>query len=645
MFEQVCNERLRLEIMNGKQIPAVHNERMKLLSKSWKIRPMSYKQFSNLVSKKNKYYSDLVKINGEQDPLHKTLIIIDEAHKLYGGSDLSSLEKPDMNALHRSLMNSYLVSGAQSVKLLLMTATPITQSPMELIQLLNLLRLPDAQFPEQFHAFSEKYLNEEGLFTEQGRELFLNEMSGYISYLNREKDARQFSQPIIQEIKVPLISEKDKYLIDTYDKNYIKDFFEGNIHDLKTEIDKQSKQIDEDLKDLDTGKFMFLENKCNNYEGLLNKKCKKLVRTHIRDLLNEAKSEKKIIAEEIKRLREELKIQTKSKTTKMAELKNALTLNPDEFEEYKNTLYYNLKKCSKKINNREELNKNIEKHPLVVEINQDMIMAEENIKRLNNEIELYMTASKNRIQSIRNMLTTDITPMEKQVLKMVLKEEQSNIKQLTKKNITLKADTKKRLNTTNKEYTKQKQRLIRTIAKKLKHDITQKNKNEKKLKRDELKLRKTLRKQNKIQEEIKNEFINGLVNKYSSKIDEDLKIMETTITPEEKEKEDKKQAKLLEKEIRKVEKEIKAIEDEKKIQKTKKIKEAPTPKMKYKFTKNKLVSSKSVSESGKTRKKQLKTSRVANIMKKNKKVPTEYKNIQELKHIDNTENKYNTENF
>jgi hypothetical protein len=78
MFDQVCNEDIREKIQNSSLIiPEEQKKRMKLLSKSWRIRPMSYKQFSNLVSKQNAFYKTLVKINGEIDPLRKTLLIID----------------------------------------------------------------------------------------------------------------------------------------------------------------------------------------------------------------------------------------------------------------------------------------------------------------------------------------------------------------------------------------------------------------------------------------------------------------------------------------------------------------------------------------------------------------------------------------
>jgi hypothetical protein len=650
MFEQVCNERIRLEIQNGKQIPENHNERMKLLSKSWKIRPMSYKQFSNLVSKQNKYYSDLVKINGEGDPLHKTLLIIDEAHKLYGGTDLSSLEKPDMNALHKALMNSYLVSGKESVKLLLMTATPITESPLELIQLLNLLRLPENQFPDQMDAFTEKYLDTNGLFTPQGQAQFLDEIAGYISYLNREKDARQFSQPIITNIRVPIVSANanERALIDKYDKAYAKEYFESDINTLKSAIENKAKEIDEELRDNNSSKFLFLKNKCEPHSGIVKKKCEKMVSGYIRDLVAEAKNETKTIREEIKQLREELATQTKLKTAKMREY--AKIDNPGELEEYKNTLFYNLnKKCGKKINDKTELNKVIQSHPAIFKIEEEMASAEQNILNLENAIALRMNASKNRILNIKQLLTTDISDMEKRVLKIVLKEEQNNIQTLQAKNKTQKADSAKRLTTTKKFYMKQKQNAIQKIQKLLKKNLTEKNKTEKQIKREEMKLRKTLRKQNRIQEEMKNEFVKGLVTKYSNKIDDDLKIIESTVTYAEREKEEAKAAKKLEQQLRKLEREQQKEFKEKAKQVTQKQKEqAKEAKQKQKEQAKQIKPKQkpSIIKTKRISKLPIKSSLLANVMKKRK--PATKKNlekIQELKHTNNIEDKYDTTTF
>jgi superfamily II DNA or RNA helicase len=200
MFDQICSISIQKKLAGGQHIPAAFPDRMRLLSDSWSVRPMSYKQFSNLIEGKNELYKTLVKRNGSEDPLRKTLLIIDEAHKLYGGADLSSVERPDMNKLKAALMKSYNHSGPDSVKVLLMTATPYTNDPMEFVQLMNLMKPWDQQIEEDFGKFSQRYLDKEGNFTKSGNRAFLDDIAGLVSYLNREKDARQFSQPIVMKV-------------------------------------------------------------------------------------------------------------------------------------------------------------------------------------------------------------------------------------------------------------------------------------------------------------------------------------------------------------------------------------------------------------------------------------------------------------
>jgi hypothetical protein len=82
MFHQVCNETIRNKIADAAQVTAVAadnkytipddpNKQKRLLSKSWRIRPLSYKQFSNLVSKQNEYYTRLVKEKWRSRPSQK----------------------------------------------------------------------------------------------------------------------------------------------------------------------------------------------------------------------------------------------------------------------------------------------------------------------------------------------------------------------------------------------------------------------------------------------------------------------------------------------------------------------------------------------------------------------------------------------
>ena len=305
MFDQVCHKAIQERIMNGEKIPDTQKERMRLLSKEWRIRPMSYKQFSNLVSKKNAFYDRLVKENGEADPLRRTLLIIDEAHKLYGGGDLSSLERPDMEALHSALMNSYLVSGMDSVRVLLMTATPITENPMELVKLMNLCRPIDRQLPNTFESFAQEYLNEEGGFTNSGQSQFLDDIAGYISYLNREKDARQFSQPRIKKVMVPIVD--DIQTVQDFDKFVSRTDAENMVLVLQKELDEIVGRLEIELSGLSKKSFQSdFYHLCDKYPDLPTKKCQTIVNRNLTDLMRDVKLRIKTIREQIKALNKEV---------------------------------------------------------------------------------------------------------------------------------------------------------------------------------------------------------------------------------------------------------------------------------------------------------------------------------------------------
>jgi superfamily II DNA or RNA helicase len=200
MFDKICNVIIQEKKDKGLRIPKTRAERMKILGKNW-FPILSYKQFTNMIKGRNKYYQQLVRINGTEDPFRKTLIIIDEIHKVYSSS-LSALEKPNPAALNEMVQKSFSVSGVNSIRLLLMTATPITEDPLSAIKILNLILPKDEQFTENYNEFIKEYCNEEGIFTEQGAYNFINKVSGYISHLDRSSDIRQFAYPIIKDILV-----------------------------------------------------------------------------------------------------------------------------------------------------------------------------------------------------------------------------------------------------------------------------------------------------------------------------------------------------------------------------------------------------------------------------------------------------------
>uniref|UniRef100_A0A6C0JIL8 DOD-type homing endonuclease domain-containing protein n=1 Tax=viral metagenome TaxID=1070528 RepID=A0A6C0JIL8_9ZZZZ len=564
MFDQVCNESIREKIQNhGLHMPKEQDKRMKLLSKSWKIRPMSYKQFSNLVSKQNSYYKDLVKINGETDPLRKTLLIIDEAHKLYGGGDLSSIERPDMKALHQSLMASYEISGGESVKLLLMTATPITQNPMELIQLINLCKPQNEQMPTDFDEFSQEFLNEQGQFTDRGRDRYLDDISGYVSYLNREKDARQFSQPQIEAISSPLI--EDMTNVEKFDKRLVRELTKGETTDLKNKITEKQKELKGELGELDANTFNFLkEEVCGDLDGKPLKQCSKVVKSNIKQLMAEARDEVKKIRSDIKELRERIKERSSVQKDAMTNVRENIIEHADEYEKYKESLLYSLKqKCAVKVSGKTALMTYVEEHPSMQGYNRTLQTLNDKIEELHDNLKVDIVKHKSRIDKLKKILKTDLSELERSVINMTLKEEkvvQKSIMKLKKKE-TAKAekDIKKSIGDTKKLKKKQ----IMKIRKTIKATIKDNKKKENQTLKEQKKLRKTMRKEGTMKEEIKHDLLKELVDKYKGKITEDLVNIGVAEEESEMEKEHRKQDKLREQERKKEEKLRIAIEKRK----------------------------------------------------------------------------------
>lgn len=204
MFDQVCSLVVKDRIeKDGEKIELpLKKGPLNYASDAW-IQPISFKQFSNLCEGKNEIYKQMVERNGTADPLRKTLIILDEAHKLFS-KDIVGSEKPKTSAIIGAIAKSYAVSKAASARVMLMTATPYTTDPMDFVRLMNILREADDQLPSDFADFEDLYLDDYGKFTDSKRERFMNEVAGQISYLNREKDARQFAYPVFHSINVPM---------------------------------------------------------------------------------------------------------------------------------------------------------------------------------------------------------------------------------------------------------------------------------------------------------------------------------------------------------------------------------------------------------------------------------------------------------
>ena len=557
MFDQICNEQIRKMVEDGIVLPEEHAKRMRMLSKAWRIRPMSYKQFSNLVSKENDYYRRLVDINGAEDPLRKTLLVIDEAHKLYGGGDLSSLERPDMDALHKALMHSYSVSGRNSARLLLMTATPITENPMELVKLVNLCKMGDQQMPSEFGVFSDEYLNEEGVFHKKGEARYLDEIAGHISYLNREKDARQFAQPKLHRVDVPLV--KNVQEVAALDKKYARSLMNKEIDVLKKRVEEENAKMDKDLEDLDATRFYAIRDLCEEYEGVVKKGCLKIASVQIRALVKEAKEQSKELKDGIKKIREEIKNKKLFRKEALAKISEHIKTNPNEMEQFEKGIYYVLKyKCGKNVSSNNDFEEAASQHPVIAEINSAIDGYNKRIQTLEEGIQGKLDAHKSKIKEVRKLLRTQLNELERSVVKSVLKDLQKEGKGL-KKELAKRGEAEKtEIEGRQKSLSKKRRKTLRKIKSVVKEVHRDQKYENKEKARAEKTLRKTLRKQGLLREEFKDGILKDLVGKYSKRTMEEFKTVREGLELAEKVKREEREKKEAVKSEKAREKEAKA---------------------------------------------------------------------------------------
>ena len=583
MFSQVCNESIRQKIAAGQTIPTDSKKQMGLLSKSWRIRPMSYKQFSNLVSKQNDFYTRLVKENGAEDPLRKTLLIIDEAHKLYGGGDLSSIERPDMVAFNQALMHSYATSGKDSVRLLLMTATPITESPMELIKLVNLCKPVDQQMPNDFENFKSAYLNEDGEFTGTGREHFLDDIAGHVSYLNREKDARQFSQPVVQRVNVPIVKNMAK--IDAFDKYLVKDELSVKTGELQTNLDTQNKAMEKELKQINKQRITSLIKEkvdCSTLgKDLKKSQCDKIIRKNITEIAGEVKDYIASIKDQAKQIKAELKGAKEYKKTELNRIISTIKASPEEYEKYKKSVYFALKReCGKTIKTVGQLNDQIDLNPEIMRMNEEIKKHEEHIAEMNTKLKVTIDGYQSKLKQMQNfLLDPDLSELERNVVRLTIADTRKNARK-TKKNLT--KETTQIINadkTVIHDLAILKRKQYRTLKKTIKaNKVARKKELQKQLKSINL-LRKTKRKQGKLSNEIKDMNIRELVEKAESNIKGDLIQKSEELAKATEHKIKMKENKQMEKIAIRMEKTAKK-EEEKRERATRKIQEKLDKKVK-----------------------------------------------------------------
>ena len=209
----------------------VLTKQIEILNNSLWTKPLTYRQLGNLCQRINYKslgttdidknirddYRHITDAEGKEatkrDPLYKTLIIIDEAHYLFK-EDPEDKQIIDREAIREALMRSYDISGPNSAKVLLLSATPMYNHPKEFIELMNLLRPREQQInildQDLIEMIKEdiKEDNNDGDHT-QMLNFIGKHFSGYVSYLNRSEDPSQFAQVHIDYIDTPMTKDQE----------------------------------------------------------------------------------------------------------------------------------------------------------------------------------------------------------------------------------------------------------------------------------------------------------------------------------------------------------------------------------------------------------------------------------------------------
>lgn len=140
--------------------------------------------------------------NSDFDPLENAIIIIDEAHQL------ETVQGSQIRVVKNAIRDSKENPNGKGVKLVLMTATPITDDPMTAVKLLNFL-LPQnkARFPEGKDEFTNAFWKDD-----MSRMRFINAIKGLVSYYDPSTNITGFAQAIPGELVIPKTEQRNNLL-------------------------------------------------------------------------------------------------------------------------------------------------------------------------------------------------------------------------------------------------------------------------------------------------------------------------------------------------------------------------------------------------------------------------------------------------
>ena len=224
---------------------------------------IGYTKFSNIV---NSCITDADSVNIESRnekivsnlsrKFSNSLLIIDEAHNVRDNLSEGADDNDEIHSgknIYSSLVK--LLTDIGSIRLLLLSATPLFHSPTEIIGLLNLMSLNDRRklitTSDVFNSSGELKTDSNGV--ETGKKILTRKATGYVSYVSGENlhtfPRRVWPSSFSPDNAIPSINGKRSYPTNDYNNDEI------------TPIKHLSVYINEPLKSY----------QCDSYEGIIQK--------------------------------------------------------------------------------------------------------------------------------------------------------------------------------------------------------------------------------------------------------------------------------------------------------------------------------------------------------------------------------------
>ena len=204
----------------------------------------------NIEYRNNKILSNLSR------KFSNSLLIIDEAHNIRDNLSEGADDNDELHSgknIYSSLIK--LLTDIHSIRLLLLSATPLFHSPTEIIGLLNLMNLNDRRklitTSDVFNSSGELKIDSNGV--EIGKNILARKATGYVSYVSGENlhtfPRRVWPSSFSPNNAIPSINGKRSYPTNDYNSDEI------------TPIKHLSVYINEPLKSY----------QCDSYEDILQK--------------------------------------------------------------------------------------------------------------------------------------------------------------------------------------------------------------------------------------------------------------------------------------------------------------------------------------------------------------------------------------